>query len=384
VNRFAAALSTADFLEEAIDEVRESITEVIADRPDLLFVAATPAYAADADLLLRRLHEELDPRVLVGSISPKGVLGSGVEVEAGPGLSVWAASLPGATIEPFHALYTGAPSPTVIGWPELAGESATTLVVADSETFPMDAFVDSQRLNGSAGWLGGTVSGPGIGEARLLAGEAVATRGAVGLTITGLAVTRLVAHGARPIGPELVITAARDDLILELAGQPALGRLRELLDHFPSDERQLVMRALVLGFVIDENQPAYAMRDYLVRPVAADPAAPGAIRVEERPRVGQTVRFHVRDHRTAASDLEAVLADARERVSADVGGALMFACGARGSHIFAPRHDDAHRLRAALGVPTAGMFCDSEIGPIGTRTLVHELSATIALFPTDG
>ncbi len=381
MNRFAAALSTADFLEEALEEVREPIAAELEGPPDLLFVAATPAYAVDADVLLRRLHEEFAPRVLVGSICPKGVLGSGVEVEAGPGLSVWAASLPGARIEAFHALYTGSPAPTVIGWPSPGEDPVTTIVIADSETFPMDAFVDAQRHNGSASWLGGTVSGAGAGEARLLVGDNVATRGAVGLTISGLAVASVVAHGARPVGPELVITATRDDLILELAGQPALDRLQELLGRFPSEERQLMMRALVLGFVIDENRDAYALQDYLVRPVSADPGEPGAIRVAERPRVGQTVRFHVRDHWTAARDLEDVLDDARRRLGADVGGALMFACGARGSHIFAPNHDDAHRLRAALGVPTAGMFCDSEIGPIRSRTLVHELSATIALFP---
>lgn len=269
----------------------------------------------------------------------------------------------------------------MIGWPAAGDGSETTIVVSDSTTFPMDEFLASQRSPRSGAWLGGTVAAGEAGKARLLVGDAVATRGAVGLTISGMAVTSLVAHGARAIGPELVITAARDDLILELAGRPALDRLQELLGNVGSAERPLVMRALVLGFVIDENQPAYVMEDYLVRPVFADPRAPGAIRVDDRPRVGQTVRFHVRDHWTAARDLEDVLADARGRLGAEVGGALMFACGARGSHIFAPLADDAHRLRAALGVPTAGMFCDSEIGPIGSRILVHELSATIALFP---
>lgn len=383
MNRFAATISSADFLEEAVGEVCEPIVEALASPPDLLFVAATASYAEEADALLGRLHEELAPRVLIGAVSADGVLGSGIELEAGPGLSVWAACLPEAEIEPFHALYGGPSVPAMLGWPE-ERRGTTRLVLGDSATFPMDTLVEHRPHDDDGStWLGGTIGGSAVGKARLLIGETVATRGAVGVTIAGTPVTPLVAHGALPIGPELVVTAAKGDLILELAGRPAVSRLQDLLDLYPERERPLVIRSLVLGLVIDQNVPRYSLGDYLLRPVFADPREPGAIRIDGRPRVGQTVRFHVRDHGTAARDLDAVLETARESLGSTVGGALMFACAARGSNIFAPRNDDAHRLRVGLGVPTAGMFCETEIGPVGSRTVVHELSATIAVFGRD-
>ena len=116
-----------------------------------------------------------------------------------------------------------------------------------------------------------------------------------------------VSQGATPVGPEMTITAARGNVIDELASKPAIERLREAIGELDPREQALAAQGLMLGIVIDENQPEYERGDFLVRPIlGADPEA-GPLALGERVRVGQTVRMHVRDGATADEDLREAL-----------------------------------------------------------------------------
>ena len=64
-------------------------------------------------------------------------------------------------------------------------------------------------------------------------------------------------------------------------------------------------------------------------------------------------------------------------------GALLCACNGRGRSLFGVPNHDAQALTDALGaVPTAGLFCNGEIGPIGGQTFLHGFTASIALLTT--
>ena len=54
--------------------------------------------------------------------------------------------------------------------------------------------------------------------------------GAVGVRLDGVEILPCVSQGAAPIGPELTITAADGHIIGELAGKPALSKLREAIE----------------------------------------------------------------------------------------------------------------------------------------------------------
>ena len=61
---------------------------------------AGAAIVGHAEEGLEAVQDRLDARALIGC-GAQGVVGAGRELEQG-GVAVWAASLPGARIEPFH------------------------------------------------------------------------------------------------------------------------------------------------------------------------------------------------------------------------------------------------------------------------------------------
>jgi small ligand-binding sensory domain FIST len=177
----------------------------------------------------------------------------------------------------------------------------------------------------------------------------------------------------------MAITAGEGNVIHELAGKPAVARLQEAVATLSGVERELAVRGLLLGLVVDPNKPEYERGDFLVRGILSADAASGSITVGERIRVGQAVRLQVRDADSADEDLVAAV----ERGCAELGGppagALLFTCNGRGSHMFSTPDHDAQVLDGAMGAPAAGFFCAGEIGPVGDRNFVHGFTATMAL-----
>jgi small ligand-binding sensory domain FIST len=205
----------------------------------------------------------------------------------------------------------------------------------------------------------------------------VVTHGAVGVALTGVDVRPCVSQGARPIGPEMVVTAAEGNVISELASKPALERLKEAIAELDFAERALAGRGLLLGIVIDENKPEYGRGDFLIRGLLGVDEPSGALQIGERVRVGQTVRLQVRDGESADEDLREALG----RLPDEPAGALLFTCNGRGSHMFEMPDHDARALDEAFGgAPVAGFFCAGEIGPVGRRNFVHGFTATMAVF----
>ena len=208
--------------------------------------------------------------------------------------------------------------------------------------------------------------------------------GAVACSLSGVSILPCVSQGAAPVGPEMTITAAHGNVIEELASRPAIERLREALAELDPREQQLAASGLMLGIVIDENQPEYRRGDFLVRPVIGADGEAGTIAVGERIRVGQTVRMHIRDGASADEDLRGALrAQVKALGPAPPAGALLFTCNGRGSHMFEVPDHDASALDDALGVPAAGFFCAGEIGPVGGRNFLHGFTATMAVFASD-
>jgi small ligand-binding sensory domain FIST len=313
------------------------------------------------------------------------VIAAATEVEDGTAVSVWAAQLGDGTATAFHAtveeLDEGAGALT--GMVDLAG-AAGAILLADAATFPTDPVL--RFLSESAPMLpilGGLASGRGVdGGAVLFAGDQVVEEGAVGVRLDGVEVLPCVSQGAAPIGPELTITAAEGHIIDELAGRPALEKLRETIESLPADDLRLVQGGLLMGIVVDVNKPEYVQGDFLVRGlVGADPET-GKVAVAADVRPGQVVRLHARDARSADRDLRAALGVRREALGGRTpAGVLLFACNGRGRGLFRSAHHDAEAVAEELGgAPAAGFFAAGEIGPVGGECFVHGFTATMAVF----
>ena len=350
------------------------------DEVDLAFVFLSPAHLDEVEAAAEAVREELAPRHLLGCVA-EGVVAGVRELEAGPAVAVWAAALPGAEIECFHAaaVQTG-DGIAVAGFPELDDPGLLVLLV-DPFTFPAAPFLTGlNETHERVPLIGGIAAGGGRpGAQALILDDAVHSEGAVGVVVSGPPVVTVVSQGCRPIGHEAVITRCEGNVVYELAGMPALERLRTQIAALSAEEQALAARGLLVGLVIDENRPEYDSGDFLMRGLLGADKATGALALGDTVRVGQTLRFFVRDAASADADLQQTLSDALR--GGRPAGALLFTCNGRGTNMFPAPDHDARVVAAALGTQAlAGFFCGGEIGPVGGKAFLHGFTATLAIF----
>jgi small ligand-binding sensory domain FIST len=338
--RIGVGMSESFDAVEAFSAAAEEAARGLDGHCDLCLLFAGAPHLGHSKWILSAVHETLSPDHLIGC-GAGGVVGAGREIEEGPGAVVWAASMPEATIETHHLrvereddglAMLGVPGPEV--------DAEAMLVFSDPYTFSTEALLLAlNETRPGMPVLGGLASAAVAGSASLFRGGDVVNEGAVACSLAGVPIVPCVSQGATPIGPEMTITAATENVIEELASRPALERLRDAIGSLDAREQELAAAGLMLGIVIDENQPDYGRGDFLVRPIlGADPEA-GTLAVGDHVRIGQTVRMHVRDGASA--------------------------------------------LDATLGIPAAGFFCAGEIGPVGGRNFLHGFTATLAVFPAE-
>ena len=381
--RIGSGLASKDSGVDAFAEAAARAALRLGGAPaDLIMVFAGRDNLDHADDGLAAVAERLGGGALIGC-GAQGVVADGHEVEAG-GVAVWAASfMNGGTAETFHleALQAG-DAVAVAGMPMLEDTDAV-LLLADPYTFPVEALLTQMSVdNPGLPVIGGIASaggGPGLGV--LMHDGRVEHEGAVGVALRGVDVRPCVSQGARPIGPEMVITAGEENVIAELASRPALERIKEAIAELDADERTLAAQGLLLGIVIDPNQPEYERGDFLIRGLLDVDDDAGTVTVGEQVRVGQTVRLQVRDGDSADEDLRAVLDGQLRELRHPPAGALLFTCNGRGAGMFGVQDHDASALDYAFaGAPAAGFFCAGEIGPVGDRNFLHGFTATMAVF----
>src|SRR3954453_8194022 len=224
--RIATGLVERDDGVDAFAEAAGRAALALGGAPvDLAMVFAGAANLDHADEGLALVEERLGARGLVGC-GAQGVVGSGRELEQG-GVAVWAASLPQGEIETFHleALPAGEGQLAISGVPD-PDDADAVIMLADPYSFPVEAlltqFGEDYPGLPIVGGIASSATGPGNGA--LLHGSEVANDGAVGAVLRGIELHPCVSQGARPVGPEMVITAGDGNVIEELASKPALVR----------------------------------------------------------------------------------------------------------------------------------------------------------------
>ena len=317
MNRYASALSLHPTPVEAVGEVAGEILERFdGARPDLLVCFASPHHAGAFEDVMGGLRKLLEPEAAIGC-TMVGVAGGGVEVEDGPGLSVLAATFGAGRIDAI-ALETRETDDgyEILGWPDWVPARGTMLMLAEPYSFPVGDFLDvcnarSRRHGDGRHGVGGDAARR---EPALALDDRVLGHGAVALLCSeDVPVRAVVSQGCRPIGMPLTVTSAERNLVYELAGQPAMARLQELVQAATEAERELMRNGLHLGVVVDEHKLDFSRGDFLVRNVLGADRRNGAIAIGDRVEVGTTVQFQVRDAEAADEDLRALLTGARRR-----------------------------------------------------------------------
>lgn len=383
--QFAVALSKQTDTDAAALEVAAAIRARLGGTPiDLACVFFSAHHTERVGRLTEVLTETLRPKLLLGC-SGEGVIAGAEELETQPAMTVWAAVLPDVHLHPLHSSF----SPTqdqfhLTGWPIPGVDDGSFLLLADPFTTPVqdilgildDRYPGAQAIGGLVG------GGQEVGANRLVLNDQVYDGGLVGVRLSGAVDIRpVISQGCRLIGERFVVTKAEQNLIHELGGEPALGRLQTVFSSLSEDDRRGANRAVHLGIVIDEHRNRFERGDFLIRNLLGADQTTGAVAVGEVVQEGQTVQFQLRDAVSASQEFNALLAADHARHRHPPLGALMFSCCGRGQGLFGKPNHDAGTASARLGaIPLAGFFAQGEIGPIGGRNFLHGYTASLALF----
>lgn len=378
----ASGHDTAEAAEQAVTAVADGLGGA---SPTLAVVFVGAAHTAAADTVAERIRARLAPAHLLG-MTAEAVVADDHELEDPSALSIWAATLPGATITPlrYEAPGDDAEAATGAEW-ALPPEDATAVVVlADPVSFPLPEWLSwlgqaRPELPASGGMASGV---PQPGGNRLLLDDAVFDQGAVAVAVAGMRVRTLVSQGCRPVGSSYIVTGADRNLITELGGVAPLQRLRDIYAAATPDDQARLQTGLHVGVAMDEYREELGRGDFLVRGVLGAQQGTDALVVGDRIDVGQTVQFHVRDAPSADEDLRELLADYGDDTAP---AALLFTCNGRGQRLFDEPDHDARAVRAGLGGPAlAGCFCAGEVGRVGSRNFMHGFTASVVSFEPAG
>jgi small ligand-binding sensory domain FIST len=383
--QWASAHSTAGDPAMAAEEAAAAIAATLGDGPaDLVLAFFSAPLVAGAGAIAAALRSRLSPVTLAG-VSARGVVTRSRELEQGAGLSVIAARLPGVEVRPFLLLQETWREPVVddASFDQLApGARGAELVLFVADPYSLDVERALGLFNRHAPGVrvvGGLASAAGRPRGNaLFLNDWVARDGGFAIALHGaLRADVVVSQGCAPVGPALQITAARENLILELDGRPAIERAEQVMRELPEADRARLEHGLYVGR--PARGDASGRGDWLIRNLLGADRERGGLAVGDRVAAHERIRLHVRDAQTAASDMEMLLSPQAFDTRAQ--GALLFACNGRGRAFYGEADKDISLLQGALGgpVPAAGMFCAGELGPVGEKNFLHGHTASIAI-----
>ncbi|MBI2234961.1 MAG: FIST C-terminal domain-containing protein [Micavibrio aeruginosavorus] len=264
-----------------------------------------------------------------------------------------------------------------------------------AETDPALVLAELERLTG--GFIVGGMSSSRrdhvvIADQGGAGGVGIGGIGGAAFSSDVAAVTALT-QGCVPFGPVHVVTAAEDNILMELDGRPAfdvfaqdlkdmaLARagedmqgadIREILtrdgaDALPEDPDRIFKGEVHMAIPVAGSD----MQDYMVRNISGVDPESGCMALPQALHPGDHVMFVHRDDETVRTDLTRMLMDVRERVLRDHGrfapqAAIYISCVARAMTGMSAENQDSGGemaiVRGFLGdIPLAGFYANGEI-----------------------
>lgn len=385
--RAQCAVALRPGLESGVPDAVRAALDGLSGLPTLAIVQVCapgdPQAAGRALGHASALIAEAAPDCTVVGSSAHGVIGASEEgsVELRPAIMVWLATMAGAPPRAFRLATVPAPHGglALTGLPEITDDDGVAVLLADPWTLPADDVVAAfTRVDGPVPVVGGLVSGgQQRGDSRLMLNGAVFDNGGVGFVLAAAAPVRVVvSQGCRPIGDPMTVTASTGMDLQEMAGRPALERIRETVAALDDADQALAVRGLHVGIARDGRIEGSHAADYVIRGILGVDGATGAVTVGDAVPIGGVVRLHLRDADSADADLRTVVGLVRE--ATEPAGAFVVTCNGRGAAMFTTPDHDASIVRDGLGVDAVGgFFAAGEIGPVGGGNHLHGFTAVI-------
>ncbi len=332
-----------------------------AGRAELGFLYVTDALAADLPQIVTLLRQSTGIKTWVGSVGI-GIAASGVEYFERPAMALLAASLPAGSwrlipnlsddlsaLAPLRDWTSEAAAGDPLRGPSLA------VVHADPRNPRLPDLVQglAERLSGFL--VGGLASSRGALDQ--VAGQVVQGGVSGVLFAPGTALATGLSQGCSPIGPVRTITGARQNVIFEIEGRPALDVFKEDIGEVLARRLERVAGYIHAAFPVAGTDTG----DYVVRNLIGIDPQRGWLAIGEHVATGDRVLFVRRDRAAAEEDLVRMIRRLKRSVAAPKAG-LYFSCVARGPNLFGPDSAELGILRRELGdLPLVGMFCNGEI-----------------------
>ena len=193
----------------------------------------------------------------------------------------------------------------------------------------------------------------------------------------------IVAQGAEPIGRPMTISECDSNIIKKLGSRPALHVLRETIQELDETTRRRAINNLLVGLVMDEYKHEHGRGDFLIRNILGGDEETGAIAISANVHAGQSLQYQFRDSVAADADLQEHLEKCSEKIRQNetVLGSILCSCNGRGKGLFGQPNHDVQSLMDVIGSkPTAGFFCNGEIGPVGSTTFLHGYTSSFGIF----
>jgi small ligand-binding sensory domain FIST len=351
---------------------------------------ATPAYGAAYPMILRTVASEAHTREVAGC-SSMGVIAGETETESGHALAVLVfggnENEIRATrffVPTLRGRAAGVASDVAASVRPKLDKSNLLILFADTYNFEAEATLEAlaTELPGVTIAGGGASEDGSIGETFVFCGDTISSNAVSGMLLSGdfeLTLANSIACGL--IGTAHRVTAARDNIVIELDGRPAYEVFEEAAGPLAADLR----RALTYIFVaipVYENADTIERGQFVVRNIVGASEEHGVIAVAFQPKVGDTIGFVLRDAERSREDLKATLDDLNDRLDNKTPPAfgLYFNCVSRGAGLYnIPGHDSAYIRRALGPIPIAGFFTGFEISSLAEQTSLLQYSGVLAL-----
>jgi len=386
-----------------------------AANPTLALLYITDHYAQQAPAILEYLGAELPLITDWSGTVGVGVCANNVEYFDEPAMAVMLLELPSDQYRVFSGV-----APLGLGL-----EVHSALVHADGATPDITELVHELAHRTDAGFLfGGLASSRAASVQFAVAGDGnISGQGAASGVFSGgmsgvafgpqVGLVSRVTQGCIPVSKTRTITAAENNLLLSLDGEPALDvLLADLRTSLAQPQQALqAVRSTLVGLAGAQGEPVHQTgnfgNDVTVRHIVGlDPTRRG-VAVGEMLQVGSRMAFCQRNTQAARADLMRVCAEIREELEPQemtlqtaaalaeaeqeaaphparrIAGAIYVSCAGRGGPHFGSPSAELQLVRKALGdVPLVGFFADGEIaydhlyGYTGVLTVFTTLNQT--------
>ena len=390
--------------------------------PTLGILYITDHYANEAEALFAYLRAELP-----GVSDWSGTVGVGVSANNAeyfdePALSVMLLDIPADQYRVFSGV---APLPSHARHMQGSFTAHTALVHADGRAPELADLLTEIAARTDSGYLfGGLTASRTVNVQFAVVGDSAAAEpsdatgvfdgGLSGIAFgAGVGLVSRVTQGCQPVGAQHLITAAQDNVVLALDGEPALdvllGTLKVTLEGDPQPALRKV-RATLAGLIHAGEQPRGRHRtghfgtDTRVRHIVGLDGARRGVALADHVEVGMRLSFCQRNAAAARAELMRICAEIREELSPEemepasleslgwasnatadpsapepgaspqpssqpqpqaerrICGAIYVSCSGRGGPHFGGPSAELQIVRHALGdVPLAGFFAGGEI-----------------------